>query len=285
MSLWNITRSRGELMPFQMLLALIGVWFAVYTNTSLVWLWTTLGMFIFFNVVLVEAYLHRYCTHRSYEMHPWVEKILAFFAAVVPGTGSPAGWAALHTAHHRHSDTERDPHSCWYTSFWKLATWQYPYTGTMKSSRRLLEKRHHRWLHQYYVLYMILWAVLVYFLLGLSGLIFIVLLPWGLAPLFSTIQNYFLHCPLPGNYRSYDTNDHSQNTPLMHFLSFGACGLHNTHHAKPTAWNTAEKWWEFDTAAWFIRIVKRKKQGNTETEHDNRIVIYVADDITSKWAE
>lgn len=256
MPLWTLTRSRGEAMPVQMVLALLGLSLAIYLSLNFFWLWATLFVVVAFNVILVEAYLHRYCTHRSYELNPYVEKVLAVLAAVVPGTGSPAGWAALHTAHHRYSDTPKDPHSCRHTSFWRLATWRYPYTGTMKSSRQMLNQRHHRWLHQYYFVFMIAWALLIYILLGVSGLIFIVLLPWGLGPLLSTMQNYFLHCHLPGNYRNYDTPDGSQNTPWMHLLSFGACGLHNTHHAKPRAWNTAEKWWEFDTAAWFIRLVK-----------------------------
>lgn len=244
-------------MPVQMFLALLGILMAFNMNLDWKWLWYTLAITAFFNVVLVEAYLHRYCTHKSYEMNPTLEKIIAFLASVVPGTGSPAGWAALHTAHHRHSDTEKDPHSCWYTDFWKLATWQYPYTGTMKSSRELMKRKHHLWIHRYYLIFMMLWAILWYLIAGFHGLVFIVLLPWGIGPFLSTVQNYFLHYPSPMNYRRYDTNDHSQNTPIMHLLSFGACGYHNTHHAKPRNWNTAEGKFEFDTASWFIRLVKK----------------------------
>lgn len=260
MTLWSITRSRGEAMPVQILVALGAVGYLVWADLDMRWLWATLGIVALFNVVLVEAYLHRYCTHRSYEMPKSIEVVLAFLASVVPGTGSPIGWTAVHTAHHRYSDTDKDPHSCHHSSFWELATWRYPYTGTMKSSRSLFNRKHHVLLHRYYFIAMMLWAVGVYVTLGVHGLVFVVLLPWGLGPLLSTIQNYFLHYPLPGCYRNYDTTDHSQNSPWMHVLSFGACGLHNNHHGNMRAWNTKERWWEFDTAAWFIRWIKLPNQ-------------------------
>lgn len=243
-------------MPVQIVVALLAVGYLIWAGLDLSWLWVTLGVTAFFNVVLVEAYLHRYCTHRSYELPKSLEMLLAYLAAVVPGTGSPIGWVAVHTAHHRHSDTEMDPHSCHHSSFWQLATWGYPYTGTMKSSRSLFKRWHHRFLHRYYFIAMASWAVVIYVVLGVPGLVFVVLLPWGLGPLLSTVQNYFLHYPLIGCYRNYATDDVSQNSPWMHLLSFGACGLHNNHHGNMRAWNTRERWWEFDTAAWFIRLVK-----------------------------
>lgn len=245
-------------MPIQVVLGLMAVVFLIATDMNTHWLWATLLITALNNVVLVEAYLHRYCTHRSYELPGWLEKTLAFLAAVCPGTGSPIGWVAVHTAHHRYSDTEKDPHSCHHSSLWELATWKYPYTGTMSSSRRLFRSWHHVVLHRYYFVAMALWAGIVYSVLGLHGLIFVVLLPWGIGPLLSTVQNYFLHYNLPGCYRNYNTPEHSQNSPLMHLLSFGACGLHNNHHGNMRAWNTRERWWEIDTAAWFIWLVKRR---------------------------
>jgi stearoyl-CoA desaturase (delta-9 desaturase) len=261
MSLWEYTRSRGEAMPVQIAASMAAVGYLIWADMNLQWLWVTLGIIAFSNIALVESYLHRYCTHRSYRLSGWMEKTLAFLSAVVPGTGSPIGWVAVHTAHHRHSDTEKDPHSCHHSSFWDLATWKYPYTGTMKSSRAMFKQRHHILLHRYYFIAMALWAVMVTSVLGVYGLIFAVLLPWGFAPLLSTVQNYFLHYDLPGCYRNYETPEHSQNSPWMHVLSFGACGLHNNHHGNMRAWNTREKWWEIDTSAWFIRLVSLKPTG------------------------
>lgn len=264
MNLWKLTRSRGEAMPVQIAIAFAAGIYAVVVGLDPRWLIATLGVVALFNVVLVEAYLHRYCTHRSYELAGWLEKTLAYLAAVVPGTGSPIGWAAVHTAHHRYSDTPKDPHSCHHNTFLELALWQYPNTGTMKSSRSLFKSRHHLLLHRYYFVAMASWALLVTLVLGVEGLVFVVLLPWGLGPLLSTVQNYFLHYRLPGCYRNYETRDHSQNSPWMHVLSFGACGLHNNHHGNARAWDTRVKSGEIDTAAWFIRLVRKYPTHKTD---------------------
>lgn len=257
--LTRITRSQGELMPWLALLSLLSLGYAIYADLNFEWLWSTFALCALFNIVLVESYLHRYCTHRSYKLNPVIEKILAVLAAVVPGTGSPLGWMSVHTAHHAYSDTPKDPHSCWHSSFINLAIWRYPYTGTLKSSRPMMNSKFHQFLHRYYLLFLIAWATLNFALFGIEGLIFNVLLTWGLGVGLSVFQNYFLHYPLPFTYRNHETPDHSQNSWLLHFLSFGACGWHNNHHARPKAWHTGEKWWEFDTASWFIRIVRRKQ--------------------------
>jgi len=53
---------------------------------------------------------HRLLAHRSFTCPKFVEYfwVLAGFLAL---EGSPIWWAAIHRAHHRHVDTELDPHS------------------------------------------------------------------------------------------------------------------------------------------------------------------------------
>lgn len=258
MKLWEYTRSRGEFMPLQVLLVVTLLPVLHYTTQlNYQWLWATLGVVAFFNICLIEAFAHRFCTHGAYQLSKPVEWLLAVLTSVVPGTGSTMGWAMIHAAHHQYSDTEKDPHSAQYSKFWELLVWRYPYTGTLHSVRYLARDPIHKSLHQYYVLWMLGWACLWYWLAGINGLMFIVLLPWALGPFLSTVQNYMLHAKAPLNYRSFDTPDHSQNSPSMHLLSFGACGLHNNHHAHPRSWNTVMKKGEVDTAAWFIRLIRK----------------------------
>lgn len=259
MALWELTRSRGEYMVVQMIIGVVAVLvlpLAVTVNWQ--WLWATLAVIVLFNVVLVEGYMHRWCSHRTYVLSKPMEYLLAFLASVVPGTGSTAGWAALHKAHHSEVDTERDPHSPLHMSFWQMATWRYPNIGTLHSSRRLLADPVHKAIHKYYLVWMVLWAVLWSLIAGVNGLLFVVLLPWAIGPLMSVIQNIGLHSKLPFSYRNYDTPDHSQNSVLMHLFSFGCVGWHNNHHAKPGSITIKKHWWEFDTAAWFIRLVRKK---------------------------
>lgn len=53
---------------------------------------------------------HRLHTHRSFECPLWVEKIITLFATIGL-TGPAIDWVAIHRAHHRFHDTEKDPHS------------------------------------------------------------------------------------------------------------------------------------------------------------------------------
>lgn len=250
-----IFRSRGELMPLQVL---IGLPVVLFSGVEFSWLWclATLLVYIAFNVALIEAYLHRYVTHRAYELHPVVDGVLAYLAAVVPATGSPIGWCAIHSAHHRHSDTDKDPHSIHHNSFLGLIFWKYNYTGTIKSSRHTFSTWH-KLLHRYYVLFMASWLI-SWWMVSLDAAIYIVIIPWILGPLFSTIQNVFLHYRLPFCYRNFETDDSSQNSPLMHVLSFGACGLHNNHHANPNLKDCRVQPDEhIDSAYWFIKLIEK----------------------------
>lgn len=258
MKLWHITRSRGEYMPYQVLLAVAVTPFMDWGGISNLWFLATLFFVALFYVCLIEAYLHRWCTHRSYEISKPVEYVLAFLACVVPATGSTVGWSAIHKAHHRHSDTELDPHSARHSSFFNLLLGRYPNKGSIISSRRLLTNKVHRSLHLYYVVWLYVWAGFWYVVAGLNGLYFCVLLPWALGPIMSTIQNFGLHLELPFSYRNFCTSDYSQNSPLLHILSFGACGLHNNHHARPRAWDSRARSWEVDTAATFISLIRKK---------------------------
>jgi stearoyl-CoA desaturase (delta-9 desaturase) len=58
-------------------------------------------------------------------------------------------------------------------------------------------------------------------------------------------------------YRSYpDVKDQSRNSWIANLITLGE-GWHNTHHAKPYAWNNQERWWEFDIPAYIIRLIKK----------------------------
>jgi stearoyl-CoA desaturase (delta-9 desaturase) len=58
-------------------------------------------------------------------------------------------------------------------------------------------------------------------------------------------------------YRPYpDVKDQSRNSWIANLFTLGE-GWHNTHHAKPYAWNNQERWWEFDIPAYIIRLIKQ----------------------------
>ena len=66
-----------------------------------IYLWGGLG---------TTLYLHRYLTHRGFEMPGWLKFIFATGSAIAL-SGDPVTWVGDHRYHHLKSDTEEDIHS------------------------------------------------------------------------------------------------------------------------------------------------------------------------------
>ncbi|MBA2403596.1 MAG: fatty acid desaturase, partial [Bdellovibrionales bacterium] len=58
---------------------------------------------------------HRYLSHKSFKPVRWFELLIVFLG--LPA-GTPIQWAGNHRFHHRHADTDQDPHSPHYGGFW-----------------------------------------------------------------------------------------------------------------------------------------------------------------------
>ncbi|HEV3408851.1 MAG TPA: hypothetical protein VG095_01035, partial [Chthoniobacterales bacterium] len=75
--------------------------------------WTYLPVMIGIYVwggLSTTLYLHRYLTHRGFEMPEWLKFFFATGSAVVL-SGDPVTWVGDHRYHHLKSDTEEDIHS------------------------------------------------------------------------------------------------------------------------------------------------------------------------------
>ena len=64
---------------------------------------------LFFQTV----FLHRYASHQMFTMSKSWEKVFFFLTFLTQGSSflNPRAYAILHRLHHKHSDTEKDPHS------------------------------------------------------------------------------------------------------------------------------------------------------------------------------
>lgn len=213
---------------------------------------------VFGMVVLVEVFNHRYVTHRSYKLHRWLENTLIILSTVVTGTGSPIGWSMVHMAHHKYSDTTRDPHSPVYLKFKDAITLSYTNLEDCRYVRKFFsQNRLYLTSLRYYKLLALAWFSLIFLVFGLEVAIFGVLTPWVGVAIYSVLFARWLHTPsMLGNYRNHDLKDLSQNSWLVQLFSFGSLGLHNNHHKKPRSTTCVEKWFEFDTASWIIRLIK-----------------------------
>ncbi len=64
----------------------------------------------FFGGICTTLYLHRYLTHRGFEMPEWLKFMFATGSAVTLA-GDPVTWVGDHRYHHLKSDTDEDIHS------------------------------------------------------------------------------------------------------------------------------------------------------------------------------
>src|SRR5205823_1327855 len=75
---------------------------------------------------------HRLLTHRSFQTPRFVEYILTALGSLA-NQGGPLQWVAVHRIHHKHSDTEGDPHSPRDGVWWAHLLWWMPHVPALDS--------------------------------------------------------------------------------------------------------------------------------------------------------
>ena len=194
----------------------------------------------------ITAFYHRYFAHRTFKTTRVMQFLFALLGASATQRG-PLWWAATHRTHHRHADTDRDPHT-------PRKGFRYAHLGWFLTRRhfeydRALVKDWTRfaelvWLDRFDVVVPLATGCLMYALgaglnllwpaLGTSGPQMLV---WGYV--ISTLA--LLHATLLINslghlvgWRRYATMDDSRNSLMLALITFGE-GWHNNHHRYPNA--------------------------------------------------
>jgi stearoyl-CoA desaturase (delta-9 desaturase) len=228
--------------PFILLhLALISAFFVPVTTLGLV----LCGVTYYLRMFGITGGYHRYFAHKAYKTSRWFQFVLAWLGCSALQKG-PLWWAGHHREHHSHSDTPKDPHSPYETSFW------WSHVGWILSSEHshtpedrikdLTEYPELRWLDRWHWVPGITLAVLCYVIGGWSGLV------WGFVV--STILVY--HATFTINSlshlfgsRRYATTDDSRNNWALALITLGE-GWHNNHHHYQSSANQGFFWWEID---------------------------------------
>ena len=206
-------------------------------------------------------YLHRYLTHRGFEIPEWLKFIFALGSAVSLA-GDPVTWVGDHRYHHLKSDTDEDIHSPLHGFPYAHMMWlvRKPADFRDKSLRYAADVRKiwycRLWERSYlYVLPHLAVAALLYFTVGGIGLLWCLYVPMLLIYNFTWAVNSICHMPSLG-YRRFETNDHSKNNFWVGLAALGE-GYHNNHHAKPRCAAHGLKWWEFDLTKYIIRVFEK----------------------------
>jgi len=229
----------------------LGLFFVDFTLTNIV---IMLVSFYVLNILGVWMTLHRYYSHKSFEVHgiiKWTMTLLALLA----GRGSIIGWVYLHRLHHAYSDQEKDPHSP-HNLGYKLFGFGHmkKQEGEMKIFLvKELMTPEQLFIHKWYML-LLLPVVVLIGLVDLQLLYWIWIVPAMLIQLSTNNFNYFGHTI---GYRNYETKDQSRNNLWLWPIILGEA-WHNNHHADAKNYSTRHKSWEIDPLEWLIKLVCTK---------------------------
>ena len=216
-------------------------WYAVYL----------LGFYSFLLFVSHHAGLHRYFSHRSYEVNRFWHAFLCLTSCLVC-FGSPVGYAVIHRAHHVHTDTDQDPHAPNHIGFLNVIFFNWSLRDlTMWSAFKELRDPWLKFTHDYYTLVIISFALVLFAIDPVLPLCYSV---GAVGALFAMgFVNTVGHTQGATTYRNHSDGGNSSNS----YLAVAIGEWHNNHHARPQQWNQREQWWEVDYAAQFIRLIKK----------------------------
>jgi stearoyl-CoA desaturase (delta-9 desaturase) len=208
--------------------------------------------------LVTTVYLHRALSHRALTLNGPLTAVMRTILWVSTGI-KPRQWVAVHRKHHAHTDVEGDPHSPILEGF---AAVQLGNVGLYRrvANDEVQVRRYARDLPAD------AWDRVLFdraFVgLGIGIALLVVLLgPWYalLASLVHTASYLLLNAAVNAVGHTFGKQPHpnmARNSQLLALLTSGE-GLHNNHHAIPTAARLAMARGQVDPGWWFIRLCRR----------------------------
>ncbi len=234
---------------------------AIFTGATL-FDWVIFGVLYFIRMFFITAGYHRYFSHRSFQTSRWFQFFLAFMAQTSLQKGA-LWWASVHRVHHRHSDTEEDPHSMHKFGF------IYSHLGWILS-RNYKETRYNLirdfskypelvWLNKNHVIPPVVLALVVFvagFAVngGMTGGLSALLIGFFASTIVLYHATYSINSlmHLIGS-RRYKTTDKSRNNLILALVTLGE-GWHNNHHHYMASTRQGFFWWEIDITYYILKM-------------------------------
>ncbi len=225
---------------------------AFFVNFSYFYLALLVIFFYIYSILGISMMLHRYYTHKSFELTNTFKWFFTIFA-ILAGRGSPLGWVYIHRIHHAFSDTEKDPHS--------PHNQHYRFIGFKPKKQ---EKVNHFIIRdmitpvqlkidKYYLL-IILVFLLALALIDMNLVYYVWAAPIFIVSITQTMFNYFAH---KHGYRNFETRDKSTNNLYLWPFILGDA-WHNNHHHSAEKFDTKINKFEFDPVSVLIRLIRKK---------------------------
>lgn len=204
---------------------------------SFLW-WQFLAAFV------VSAGYHRYYAHRAFKAPVWYEYFVLILGPL-SGAGHVLGWVGVHRLHHNHSDTAEDPHSPKHQPIWRVLTSTFKVPPIKhRHVVDLLKNKRVMWFYKHHTKIRVL-TFISFLLMGLELSLIFVILPMFWGYLGFGLLNTICH-----------SGEGVRNSAFVNIFTGGE-GWHANHHEKPRDWQIGKKWYEWDPAAWFIRLIQR----------------------------
>lgn len=205
-------------------------------------------VFFLMNCLGMVVTYHRYYSHGSFKFkHKYIEYICATLA-MLSCSGSALGWAGIHRHHHKHSDTEKDPHQA-DRGLLAMLSIDYHYNPSSKMLIDLLKNKFIMFSHKYFFVPAFIYCSLLLLTLGFEGFMIGFSIPAFLTMFTQVFTNYVNHKNKDG-FRP-------KNVWWINFLNFGD-GWHKNHHDNPRSFTSSTKWYELDVSGIMIKYVVGK---------------------------
>lgn len=243
------------------------------------WSWLNLGVLVVCTLAFgqgINLGYHRILAHKSLVVPKWLEHFYVMLA-LCSLEETPGKWVSTHRRHHRHSDSDSDPHSPTETLFWSHMGWllksrngKQEFHHDQNYSADLMKDRWYQTLEKYPLLpgliylihaaifFVVSWGIFV----GLGfenpvwsatgiliwGVLLRTVVVWHITWSVNSLGHYF-------GYQNYDTGEKSRNNWLVAILSSGE-GWHNNHHHDAASASNQHRWWELDLTWYHIRVLE-----------------------------
>jgi stearoyl-CoA desaturase (delta-9 desaturase) len=227
-------------------------WSAVFVALTLFYLTGSIGICLGY---------HRLLTHRSFHV-PRVVEYTIVTAGALALEGGPIEWVSTHRAHHKFSDTARDPHDSRLGFFWSHVGWLYrrnPARLSIAEQHRyagdLYKDAYYRFLEKGTPAFQIILGVLLFIAGGWPWVFWGIFVRLVMTYHATWLVNSAAHL---AGYRTYLTPglDRSTNNWWVALIASGE-GWHNNHHAFPSSARHGLAWFEFDLT-WLAIAFMRK---------------------------
>ena len=182
----------------------------------------------------MSLFIHRWATHNLWNPPVWFQNIMSV-VSMTALIGTPISYSAWHRNHHKHSDTDRDPHSP------KYKTWYYIIFRTHEQPTKIslaTDRLRNEW-----QLFLTKYETMLVYML--NAILFLVLpiewfLTWATAVAMTTfwvmlVTGIMCH------------TDKVRDVPYMYPFAFSE-SFHKQHHIKPQLTHC-----KFDPCVWLVK--------------------------------